>query len=342
MKKRFAPGILMGLMLSASLTHAQQLLLTNYTVAGDQPVVGTIVTKSGAAPQKLSLKGPDARRFMIDGQQRLVLRPGKADANVVSYAVEIKGQTPEGKVSESFRIVNDQFLKNKVIAHRGAWKHTGASQNSIGSLQQAIKLGCMGSEFDVHMSADSGLIISHDHAHQGVQIEKTPTAELTALKLANGETMPTLGTYLDAGTTQNKTRLILEIKASQLGKERSLALTNKIVKMVKAHQAQGWVDYISFDYDVCKRIKELDPYAKVAYLTGDKAPELLAADKLFGLDYHFSILKKNENWIDEAQQKKLTINAWTVNDPAMMDWLLGKNVDFITTDEPETLLTKVK
>ena len=48
--------------------------------------------------------------------------------------------------------------------------------------------------------------------------------------------------------------------------------------------------------------------------------------------------KKNENWIKEAQQKRLTLNVWTVNDKSLMDWFLERNVDFITTDQPELLL----
>jgi glycerophosphoryl diester phosphodiesterase len=234
------------------------------------------------------------------------------------------------------------MAQTKVIAHRGAWKNTGAPQNSIASLQQAIKLGCYGSEFDVHMTADSALVISHDHILQGVSLETAPSADITALKLANGESLPTLEMYLKEGLKQKKTRLILEIKASKVSKEHSLALTTKCVQAVKAQKGRKLVDYISFDYDVCKKVKELDPSANVAYLMGDKAPELLAADGLYGLDYHFSIMKKNENWIQEAHQKKLTVNVWTVNDPEMVNWLVERKADFITTDEPEKLLEIAK
>ena len=55
-----------------------------------------------------------------------------------------------------------KFANNKVIAHRGAWKNTGTPQNSIASLKAAIALGCAGSETDVHMTADSALVINHD------------------------------------------------------------------------------------------------------------------------------------------------------------------------------------
>jgi glycerophosphoryl diester phosphodiesterase len=83
------------------------------------------------------------------------------------------------------------------------------------------------------------------------------------------------------------------------------------------------------------------PYAKVAYLKGDKTPTELVQDNFYGLDYHFSVLQNHPEWIRDAQQKKLTINAWTVNDQANMEWLLKERVDFITTNEPELLLNLV-
>lgn len=342
MKKIFASLSVLMLALPGIHVQAQQILLSNYTYSENQPVIGTVVLSTGSLPRKITVKGTDAKLFFINQENQLVVRKPKRMLAATTYDIELSCETAVGLTQERFRIVRDQFNRNKVIAHRGAWKHTGASQNSIGSLQGAVKLGCMGSEFDVHMSADSLLFINHDHVIQEVAIEKTTSNQLAKIKLANGEFLSTLDAYLTAGMQQNKTRLILEIKASQISKERSLALATKVVQTVRALHAQAWVDYISFDYDICKRVKALNPYARVAYLNGDKSPDQLAADQLFGLDYHQSVMKKNENWIDEAQQKKLTVNVWTVNDPAMMDWLLAKKVDFITTDEPEVLLTKMK
>ncbi|WP_187264608.1 hypothetical protein [Pontibacter beigongshangensis] len=56
---------------------------------------------------------------------------------------------------------------------------------------------------------------------------------LAQLKLVNGEFLPTLEAYLQEGMKQNKTRLILEIKPSGLGKERSLVLADKVVQLVR-------------------------------------------------------------------------------------------------------------
>ena len=229
----------------------------------------------------------------------------------------------------------------KVIAHRGAWKNTGATENSLASLQHAIELGCYGSEFDVHMSADSVLFVLHDHSIQGVNIEKSPATELLKIKLANGETLPTLESYLKAGK-QKKTRLILEIKTSQISKEHTLALTKRCVDMVKKLGVKDITDYISFSFDACLKVKELDSAANVSYLTADKTPAEVAAAKLDGIDYAIAAFKKNESWVDDCRTAKITSNVYTVNDEATMQWFLDKKIDFITTNEPELLLKLLK
>ena len=231
-----------------------------------------------------------------------------------------------------------QTINTTIIAHRGAWKNTNVPENSIAALQHAIALKCYGSEFDVHLSADSVPFVLHDHSFQGIFIEKTSASELSKLKLSNGETLPTLESYLLAGKNQNQPRLVLEIKTSQLGKARSLALTKKCVELVNKVGVASITDYIAFDFDVCLEVKKLAPNAHVQYLNGDKTPEQLAAAGLDGFDYHFSVLQKNENWLTDAHACKLSTNAWTVNDEAVMQWLIDRKVDMITTNEPEKLI----
>ena len=232
--------------------------------------------------------------------------------------------------------------QTKVVAHRGAWKNTGAPENSIAALKAAIKMGCDGSEFDVHMSADSVLFINHDAKIQDLPIETTSSTILSALKLTNGEAFPTLKEYLKEGIKQKKTRLVLEIKPSAVSKERGIALAHKVVEMVNSMKAASKVDYISFDYEICKEITKIASKATVQYLTGDKTPDELIADGIHGLDYYIKILEKNPTWVKEANSKKLITNAWTVNDEKSMDWLISEGIGLITTNEPELLLKKLK
>ena len=232
--------------------------------------------------------------------------------------------------------------RTKVIAHRGAWKNTGATENSIAALNAAIKMECYGSEFDVHMSSDSVLFVHHDHIIQGRNIEKTSSAELSTLKLSNGENLPTLAAYLRAGKKQNKTKLILEIKPSLVSKERSLILAEKCVALVKSMKVSKKTDYISFDFEVCKKVKSIVPEAEVTYLNGEKSPEEIASAGLSGVDYPYPAFQKNPQWIKESHDLKLTTNVWTVNEKAMMEWFIEKKINYITTNEPELLLKLLK
>ncbi len=233
------------------------------------------------------------------------------------------------------------WSKNEVIAHRGAFKAKGLPENSLASLNEAIRLGCYGTEFDVHMTADNILVVHHDHDYAGMDIEKSTYKELQAKPLSNGESIPTLESYLVNGLKQKTTRLILEIKPSRKGEEQDMILTASVIDMVDKLNARSWVDYISFSYKILEQVKQQDPYANVAYLRGDVPLEKLKEDKFYGADYHFSVYKKGE-WFEKAKALKLTLNAWTVNNAADMNWLLDNKVEFITTDQPEMLLELIK
>ncbi len=324
---------------------SQQLVLSNYTYTLKSKIIGqlawvdTNAASKNASIQKFALLSPQSGAFQITPKGVLQVRPSKLPAFGFSHSLVVQATLPNGQVrTDTFTLVRDEFRTNKVIAHRGAWKTRATSENSIAALQNAFALGCMGSEFDVRMSSDSVLFINHDPAINGLAIEQTPSSQLAQVQLTNGESLPTLEAYLREGMKQNHTRLIVEIKPSTVGLARSIALTHKVLQLVDQLKAHGWVEYISFEYGICKEIKRLQPFAKVSYLNGDKSPAQLAADKIDGLDYHFSVFEKNPDWIKQAKAEKQTINVWTVNDQARMEGLLQQDVDFITTNEPELLL----
>lgn len=236
-----------------------------------------------------------------------------------------------------------QFANNQVVAHRGAFKSNGFPENSIASLKEAIRLGCTGSEFDVRMTADDSLIINHDAHYNDLEIERTSFVQLSQFKLSNGEVLPTLRQYLLAGMKNNQhTRLVLEIKPSDQGKERAVKIVDAVVKLVKELKAEPWIVYISFDYNMMLRLKQLVPAAPMQYLNGDKSPAELKADGILGIDYHYKVFDDHPEWIGSAKQLGIVLNAWTVNDAGKMDWLLEQGFDFITTNEPELLLKKLK
>ena len=231
------------------------------------------------------------------------------------------------------------YAGNPVVSHRGAFKKNGYPENSIAALKEAIRLKCIGSEFDVRMSADDTLLVNHDADYNKLDIEKTAYAELSKTPLSNGERIPTLREYLLTGLSGNTyTELVVEIKPSA-SKERGRLIASKTVSLVRELNAEAMVVYISFDYDILKKIVEINPAAHTQYLNGDKTPEQLKADNIRGADYHISVFKLRPNWIEAARKNNIILNAWTVNGKQDMLWLLENKFDFITTNEPELLLS---
>lgn len=240
-------------------------------------------------------------------------------------------------ITSSATFAQKSFNKNMVISHRGAWKAKDLPQNSLASLKEAVRLGCEGSEFDVWMTADGILVVNHDADFEGIDIETSTYKELLTKKHENGEKLSTVEEYLRAGKKQKGTKLIFEIKPSKISVERSIEVAEKSVLAVKKMNAEKWVDYITFSFEGGLKAIEMDPKANVAYLNGDKTPAELKEAGFFGFDYNINLLKDNPQWIKEAQELGLTVNAWTVNKAEDLIWFLDQNPDFITTDEPELL-----
>jgi glycerophosphoryl diester phosphodiesterase len=319
--------------------QSKSLYLTSYTYSPANKVIGTVKLADGTQLVQVKLSGRDAKKVSINDKQELSVTTSGAKADELHLV--INAVTGSGSLKQEVTLLKDQFLRNKVIAHRGAWKNTGATENSIAALNHAVKMGCSGSEFDVHMSSDSVLFIHHDATINGLKIEETPSAKLREIKLENGEVFPTLREYLTAGMKQHQTKLVLEIKPSIVSKERAIALTRRTLALVDELKAQAWVDYISFDYNVCEEVIRLAPYAKVSYLNGDKSPADLAQKQFYGLDYHMNVLRAKPDWIKQAKDNRIFVNVWTVNNEADMDYFLKEGADVITTNEPELLLKKL-
>lgn len=240
------------------------------------------------------------------------------------------------RFGETFR-QTVSLTRTQVIAHRGHWRTEGAAQNSLASLRRAAEAGVYGSEFDVHMTFDSCLLVNHDADVNGLKIATTDCATLKAQTLANGEHPSTLDEYLEEGRKHPNLQLILEIKR-QKSKEWEDALTRKVVETVNAKGLRHQVEYISFSGNVCRLVRQLDPKATIYYVNGDLAPGEVKALGFQGIDYNHEVLRQHPGWTGEAHALGLKVNAWTVDGKEDIQQLIDNGVDFITTNEP--MLTK--
>jgi len=321
------------------------LTLDNYSI----PVgvkgakIAKVISSCGShCSHEISIEKDTAGIFTVDKHGAIALKKGvalSADSPAFVYGITVKS----GCESKEFELVKDQFIKNKVIAHRGAWKNHEASQNSRNSLKYAIEIGCEASELDVWLTSDGEIVLNHDPSVGGKVVEDNTAAEMATVPLKGGDYVTTLAQIIKDVKKQNKTKIVIEIKASLKSQERTDELTSKVMKLVHDMKAQAWVAcYISFNYNSCLISAQMDPTARTAYLSDDKSVNDLKAINMWGIDFNYKMFEKDANLVKDAHAAGMTVNVWTVNKKEDLVLYLDKGVDFITTNEPEMLLEIIK
>lgn len=231
-------------------------------------------------------------------------------------------------------VVAQTTSRTKVVAHRGYWTVDGSAQNSLTSFAKADEVGCFGSEIDVWYTKDHKLVVNHDRVFQGVHMERATAKELTALKLANGENLPSLDAYLRLVQSKPNTRLIYEAKSlSDFSSEDDAAAL--AVKMLRKYGLLERTDFICFSINYCLAFKKLLPEANIYYLNGDLPPKSIKKLGFTGIDYSAKVLRVHPEWVKEAHDLGLEVNVWTANTEEDIRYFVGLGVDYITTDYPE-------
>lgn len=231
------------------------------------------------------------------------------------------------------------IAQTKVIAHRGYWKTKGSAQNSIKALKNAAEIGVYGSEFDVWVTKDSVAVVNHDKDINGIVIEEATYEQIKREKLPNGEEISTLDEYLRQGAKYRKMKLVLELKDhhKEENDKKAVDVVIEEVKKSKAYRS-GQIEFISFNFEMCKKFAREFPDITVSYLTGEKSPKALFKEGIDGIDYNKAVLSIAKGWIKEAHELGMVVNVWTVNDTTTIKKFGDWGVDFITTDEPELAL----
>ena len=229
-----------------------------------------------------------------------------------------------------------------VVAHRGYWRTDGSAQNSITSFQKAAEVGCWGSEFDVWLTADGVPVVFHDATVEGIRIEDTTYATLMNIRLKNGEFIPTLQQYLTEAQRWPNCRLIFEVKPHR-NEKRDIRVSEVCVELVDMLNLADRTDYISFSKNACRKLHELAPNAKIAYLGGDLSPQEIKDMSLTGIDYNMGVFDKHPDWALEAKKLGLEVNVWTVDgEEELKRFAEMPGIDIITTNDPEILIKLIK
>lgn len=239
----------------------------------------------------------------------------------------------------AFTILSAQ-AQVKVICHRGFWQTEGSAQNSIASITKADSIGAFGSELDVWMTADGRLVVDHDKTFKGVNMETGTYEQIRAIRLDNGEQLPSLEEYLQCARKLN-TRIILELKSlTDLSREDEAA--RKVAECLRIYNLLDRTDIICFSINACLAFRKYLPQTRVYYLDGDLTPKKLKNLGMAGLDYEQGVLRAHPEWIKEAHDLGLEVNVWTVDKKEDLEFFIRQGVDYITTNQPVLLQSLIK
>ena len=219
-----------------------------------------------------------------------------------------------------------QPRKPLVIAHRGA--SSIELENSLAAFRAAAGQGADAVELDVHATLDGELVVHHDPSILGLPIAQARAGDLAQLHLSNGEHIPTLMQALDV--LGPKLKVFVEVKVLDPRWD------DRLLETLDRGPNPGGYAVHSFAFPVVKRLGAKRPSLPRGILS--EAPTRAPRQTLE--DASAETLWQERSTLDEPLVKTVhdlgtTIIAWTVDNPADMERLVGWGVDGICTNHPE-------
>jgi glycerophosphoryl diester phosphodiesterase len=200
----------------------------------------------------------------------------------------------------------------QVIAHRGASAY--APEHSFAAYDLALAMGAGALELDLRAAADGELLVHHDPLHPGAEA------------LALGEVLAAYG---------RATHYWIELKDARPTAERDL------VAALARHRVRDRVTIQAFDRASLRRIGRLDRMLPLVALHREGPnPERMRrrvarTAGAGGIGPHLGSV--DARVVQAAHCRGLTVQPYTVNDPAEMERFVALGVDGIFTDAPDLL-----
>ncbi len=215
-----------------------------------------------------------------------------------------------------------------VVGHRGA---SGVrTENTIGSIREAIRLGVDAVEVDVRSTADGALVVHHDEDLRRLfninrKVRELTLSEIKSLKLGD-ESVPTLQEVLSE--VSGKVGLLVEVKESQDAEA--------VIGEVKSEGANDWAAVISFHPEAVAAAARAGLAAGLIY---SRPPGSVVEAHRIGARLVLPLYSlATASAVGLAHRMRLKVVAWTVNQPNLALELSARGVDAIATDRPDLVL----
>ncbi|PJJ31129.1 glycerophosphodiester phosphodiesterase [Lacrimispora celerecrescens] len=238
--------------------------------------------------------------------------------------------------------------QTKIYGHRGASQY--APENSMEAFQLAYDMGADGIEFDVQMTRDGYLVVTHDEEIsrvsdgigyvkdysleelRGVQFNKThPEYE--------GVQIPLLEEVLEQfvhkrSKADNEFLFNIELKNNIFPYE---GMEEKVLKIVKEKKVLGRTLFSSFSHASMLKLREIEETAKVAFLYCDGIIDIGNYAEKYKINtvHPAWYLLNRKDTIEVLHERGIEINIWTVNSGKEIRRFCDMGVNGIITNKPE-------
>lgn len=265
-----------------------------------------------------------------------------------------------------------------VIAHRGA---SGlAPENTLAAFSLAIAQGAQGIELDVQLSADRQPVVIHDIRLNRTTNGRGFVTDLTAKELSrldagswferrialkprtrilverakvlsanNGivsERVPALKEALALMATAGLTRIYIELKSKPSNRK---TLAESVLSLVREFKLERSTTILSFDHEVVKLAKEIDPHIRTAATFSVSGRALMTPRSIARAAgnanadeaaLHFGLATRRT--VAALKETGFAVSAWTANRQIIMRRLIASGVDAIMTNFPDRLIDVIK
>ncbi|MFC5449832.1 glycerophosphodiester phosphodiesterase [Paenibacillus aestuarii] len=235
--------------------------------------------------------------------------------------------------------------KPMIIAHRGA--KGMAPENTLASFQLGLSQGCEGIELDVQLTADEEIVVCHDmtldrttNGH-GLIVEKT----LTEIKTYDagywfgdefkGEKIPTLDEVFDL--VSENIMINVEVKHAYEGR-----MELKLIELLRRRNRLNQVIISSFDHKCIRRLKQMEPEARIGLLYQANLLDPVAYARSFDVEVYslhpyYQLLDAED--VRKAKENNLYVYPYTANEEKDLLKLTEAGVSGIITDFPARLVS---
>ena len=223
-------------------------------------------------------------------------------------------------------------------AHRGASEY--APENTLSSFYLGLVQGANGIETDVQRTKDGVLVLFHDDTVDRVsdgqgRVCDFTLDELRSLKIYGNNTcgfydrILTLEEFLEKFSAYD-IAFAIELKGE--------GVEDETLEMIKRFGVFEKTTFTSFKFDYIKRIKELDPSARVGFLTqGTTDGHIEKLLSIGGEEIAPKASEITEVSIALYRSRGLGVRAWGVQSIELMKKMCALEVDGMTVNFPDRL-----